>query len=388
MIIMVAGLALACLAIWLAEREPAGKTPRRANETAIKAEAKLPETNSAVPAPIAATTVKTNPVPPAVTGILQDEIAALNSAPDAAAARRLLAKLRGDLTAMPTNAAVAKIREFLDSKADAPTHLGFKVAGNGFLTDAPTLRTFLLDELGRLDPAAAADYSKTILASMDSPDEWALALSNLGRGDTSDAGRSLLEEKTGEMIQYAPWQQNPSVGFLEAFDAAVYLGGTNLMPALSNLVKLQDNPAVAHAAYLALDRLVINNPAGTLAALEADPDLMQGREATRANYFARADVRDPQQRQILENYLLDPQISPAEINTFAGVYPSANFMISPNLLTQSPTLDHQALLSRDAESLNIAQAWLADPRFANLQPALTKITVRLQQFVRQAGSGQ
>jgi hypothetical protein len=338
-------------------------------------------------APTAGAPVKTEAGPPAATVLLQDEITALNSASDGAAARRLLAKLRGDLTAMPTNAAVAKIREFLDSKADAPTHLGFKVSGDGFLIDAPTLRTFLLDELGRLDPAAAADYSKTILASMDSPDEWALALRNLARGDTSDAGRSLLEEKTGELIQYAPWQQNPTVGFLEAFDTAVYLGGTNLMPVLSGLVKLQDNPAVAHAAYLALDRLVISNPAGTLAALEADPDLMQGREATRANYFARADVRDPQQRQILEHYLLDPQISPAEINTFAGVYPSANFMISPNLLTQAPAFDHQSLVSRDAESLNVAEAWLADPRFGNLQPALTRITARLQQFVRQAGTG-
>jgi hypothetical protein len=223
---------------------------------------------------------------------------------------------------------------------------------------------------------------------MDSPDEWAVALRNLAWGDPSAEGRALLEQKTTEMLQYGPWQQNPSVGFLEAFDVAVYLGGTSLIPTLTDLVQRQDNPALAHASYLALDRLVINNPTATLAALEADPSLMQGREVTRANYFARADVGDPQQRQILENYLLNPQISPAEIDTFAGIFPNANYMISPNLLTQTQTPNRAALVNRDAESLRVVQEWLADPRFANLQPALTAMTLRLKTFVQQETANQ
>src|SRR5208283_1745543 len=100
-------------------------------------------------------------------------------------------------------------------------------------------------------------------------------------------GRGLLEQKTAQMLECAPWQQSPSVGYLEAFDVAVYLGSTDLLPTLSSLVRNQDNPAVAHASFLALDRLVINNPTMMLSALEAAPDLMQGREATRADFFAR-----------------------------------------------------------------------------------------------------
>jgi hypothetical protein len=306
---------------------------------------------------------------------------------DAKAARQSLAELRRALSAMPTAAAVAAIRQFLDSKEDASTHLGFKVAANGLLDEAPTLRTFLLDELARLDPAAAADYAKVVLANMDSPDEWAVALRNLALGNTSTEARALLLQKTEQMLQYAPWQQNPSTGFLEAFDVAVYLGGTDLMPALSSLVRQQDNPAVAHAAYLALDRLVISDATTTLNAMQADPDLMQGRELTRANYFARADVRDPQQRQVLESYLLDPRIGAAEIAAFTGVYPNANFMISPNLITQTQPPARAALTSRDAASLAVAQQWLADPRFANLGPELQNIIVRLQTFVQQANQG-
>ena len=223
---------------------------------------------------------------------------------------------------------------------------------------------------------------------MDSPDEWAVALRNLASGDPSAEGARCWSKKPPPMLQYQPWQQNPSVGYLEAFDVAVYLGGTDLLPTLSDLVRQQDNPAVAHASYLALDRLVINNPATVLGALEAAPDLMQGREATRADYFARADVRDPQQRQVLESYLLNPSLSASELQTFAGIYPNANFMISPNLLTQTPTPDHNALASRDAQSLAVAQQWMTDPRFASLEPALRKITGRLLSFTPQANQGQ
>ncbi len=330
----------------------------------------------------------TNTPAPAYSGPLQSLIDAVKAAPDAKTARQRLAELRAALAAMPTNAAVAAVRQFLDAKTDAPTRLGFKVAANGTLDDAPTLRTFMLDELGRLDPAAAADYSKVILDSKDSPDEWAVALRNLANGDPSADGKNLLQQKANELLQYAPWQQDPSVGYLEAFDAAVYLGGTNLMPTLSDLVRKQDNPAIAHAAFLALDRLVINSPAATLDALEADPDMMQGREQTRANYFARADVRDPQQRQVLESYLLDQRISPVELDAFAGVYPNANFMISPNLLTQATTPDRSSLTDRDAQSLAVAQQWQADPRFANVQPALQKMVNRLQTFVQQANQAR
>jgi len=319
---------------------------------------------------------------------LEEFTARLNAAPDAKAARPQLAELRATLAAMSANEAVAEIRKLLDSRADAPTRLGFKVGAGGGLDEAPTLRTFLLDELARLDPVAAAGYAKVLLASKDSPDEWTVALRNLARGDASAEGRALLEQKAGELLRHEPWQQNPSVGFLEALDVATFLGGTKLMPALTDLIRRKDNPAVAHASYLALDRLVINEPADALTALLSAPDWMEGREQTRANYFARGDARDPRQRQILEEYLSNPKLGAAELESFAGVFPNANFMISPNLLTSNRTLDHATLAERDAESLRVVQQWLTDPRFANRRPALEKISRRLEEFVRQAKQGK
>jgi hypothetical protein len=377
-------LVLAALAGWLWHRrmEPMSPVETPAVSAVTTSAGSSPVVSAAPVAPFTAASL-----PIMTSGSLQKVHGSLQTAPDAAATRKQLAELRATLSALPTNEAVAVIRQFLDSKADASTQLGFKVGSGGLLDESPTLRTFLLDEMTRLDPAAAADYAKVILASKDSPDEWAVALRNLARGDDSNGGRQLLKQKASEMLQYEPWQKNPSVGFLEAFDVAVYLGGDGLMPALTQIIQQQDNPAVAHASYLALDRLVINEPVTTLNLLLADMDSMPGRELTRADYFSRADVRDPQQRQILENYLLNPKTTAAELDAFANIFPNANFMVSPNLLTPSPTIDRATLLDRDQESLRVANAWLADPRFASLSQMMQTTITRLEGFVRQSNAG-
>src|SRR5437764_932745 len=108
-----------------------------------------------------------------------------------------------------------------------------------------------------MPPLCAPAAPRARGASPDAYDEWAVALRNLARGDRCPEGRALLQQKVGELLRNESWQHNPSTGYLEAFDAAVYLGGRNLVPVLSELVRKQDNPAVAHAAFLTLDRLVI-----------------------------------------------------------------------------------------------------------------------------------
>jgi len=191
------------LAVWLWPRK--AKPPTPVETSAVSA-----MTNANSPAIILATPVAqlapTN-LPIITNGSFQKIYSALQTATDAAAARKQLAEFRATLSAMPTNEAVAIIRQFLDSKADATTHLGFKIGSDGLLDEAPTLRTFLLDELARIDPAAAADYAKVILGSMDSPDEWAVALRNLARGDTSAEGHDLLTQKIAAMLQNRSWQQ-------------------------------------------------------------------------------------------------------------------------------------------------------------------------------------
>lgn len=283
---------------------------------------------------------------------------------------------------------MALIQTFLQEGTDLPTGIAFAIQRGGMLSGAPTFRVFLLDQLARIDPNAGAEFARSILARPSSPDEWAVAIRDFTKVKNGAADRAFIESKLHEMIGRPEWQGSPSVGYLEAFDTIVYLGGTRFADQLTDLVRAKDNRAVAHAAFLTLERLVIQDPPALLAKLEKDPELMRGREKTRANYFARADVRDPQQRAVLEQYLLDPQRTAEELQTFSGLYPNANFMISNNLLTETVTPGQGHLIQHDREALAVVGSWLDDPRFASIRPHLEQMHSRLNTFVSQAAKAE
>jgi hypothetical protein len=314
---------------------------------------------------------------------LRDATALFNTgtAPSPEQSRLILGALREQLERLPKDAASTAIRDFLRAGADAPTGLSFTVGPQGSLVNAPSLRVFLLDYLAQVDPAAARAVAEEIFATKSSADEWAIALRNYARGDSSPNARAGLQAKVMELLRHEPWQRDPSIGYLEAFDVAVYAGGSEVTAALTDLVRLKDNDAVARAAFLALDRLSLSEGARLLEQLAAQPELMTGREATRANYFARAQVGDPAQRVVLERYLLNPAMAPDELTRFAGLYPNASFMISHNLITRTETPEGATLARQDREALLAVEGWIADPRFARVKPQLETIRNRLLKFV-------
>ena len=313
---------------------------------------------------------------------LQNVAADLSAASDAQAAQRKLAELRATLPTLPVEVAVSVIREVLKSKLDARTHLDLSPGPGGTLESASSLRVFLLDYLAQVDPRAAAEEAERILSQKTSPDEWAVALRNYARVHSSPEGRAFLQQKFDEMVRHEEWQKDPSAGFLQAFDVPVFLGGTELLPTLTELLAKKDNQAVAHAAYLSLDRLVLRDPGAVLTELQRAPELMRGREITRANYFARANLSDVQQRAVVETYLLDPLRRPAELDTFAGLFPNRNLMISVNLLTTASPPDTGPQMSYDRFALRVLADWMDDPRFTKLKPQLETMKARLESFVK------
>lgn len=336
--------------------------------------------------PVAGITGEVNPAPP-TTNAPAMTVLGLATGRSPEAVRASLDSLRRHIAALPTDAASREIREALDAGTDALTGMEFKLAANGALAQAPTLRVFLLDQLSQIDPMAAAAYAEKILSSPGSPDEWAVSMRSYAMVRQDAESRAFLQQKFREMLAQDSWRGAPSVGFLEAFDVAVHTGGRELVPDLTTLVRNKDNRAVAHAAYLALDRLTIREPATMLAELQNQPEAMTGREVTRANFFARANMGDPQQREIVEAYLLDPRLSPLELQAFAGVFPNANYMVSPNLITKVITPERGTLAVRDRLALDTVNQWLADPRFEKVKPQLEKVRQRLDMFVRQASGG-
>jgi len=291
-------------------------------------------------------------------------------AADAASRAGLLDELRRQLEALGPVERRHLLGDFLITRRDADLGGEFKLGPDGGLTASPTLRVWLLNELIRFDPTGAAELGRQVLAGMDSPDEWAVALRAVALGDKSEDARRLLRDKTLVLLGHSAWQQQPTSGYLNAFDVAVHLKDRAFAPALSGLLRQTNQPALAHAAFLALDRLTLAAPVELLSALQAQPAELEGREAARAGFFARADAMHPAQRTLLEQYLLAPSRSAEEWSAFAATFPNANQFLSNNLLTRQAIPDGAALLRRDIATLAVVRQWLTDPRFATHQAHL------------------
>lgn len=329
--------------------------------------------NSASPAP---TTKPVAPQPSA--DAISPVMDFLGGAPQPADVRSRLQELKQSLAAMPKDEAIALIREFLSRGNDRTTGLSFEIASDGSLTEWPTFRTFLLDALLAIDPAAAAALSREILSKPTSADEWALALRNVGRVE-NDPG--FLRSKTEELIINPGWQADPSIGYLNAFDVLVHIESTASTPLLSSLIQRKDRRDLAHAGFLTLDRLVQRQPVEELSRLRSDTALQRIRPEMVAQQFARADLRDPAQQALVKTWLLDPARKPAELRAFSGVYPNNNRFVSNNLLTRETAQTGDDLAAHDREALAVITRWQQDPAFSAVNEHLTAMVSRLNGFV-------
>jgi hypothetical protein len=289
--------------------------------------------------------------------------------------------LRNWIQSLPNDEAISWIRSFLNQGTDKNTGLPFEIAADGSLKQWPTFRTYLLDTLLAIDPASAASISREILTEPTTADEWALALRNVGRaGDEPEKIRDFLRQKTEELIQNPTWQANPSIGYLNAFDVLVHTQATESTPLLSGLIQNKDRKDLAHAAFLTLDRLVQRQPSDMLERLSADPSLATSRPEMAAQQFARADLRDERQRELVQQWLLAPERTATELNAFAGIFPNHNQFVSNNLLTRDAPVSGADLANHDREVLGIVITWQADPAFQPVADHLQTMVARLSQF--------
>ena len=298
--------------------------------------------------------------------------------------RESLDSLRGYLLSLSDAEAVAKIENFLQSGEDNSTGIAFEIGSGGALKGSPTLRVYLLDLLLEIDPVAAARISREILAKATTADEWAVSLRNVARGELGADNKEYLRTKAEELITNAGWQADPSVGYLNAFDVLVHTEATESTALLSDLIQGKERRDLAHAGFLTLDRLVQRKPVEMLTKLQVDRDLLESRPEMVAQEFARADLRDAAQRQVVKAWLLSPERTPTELSNFAGIYPNNNKMISQNLLTSEEPVAGSGLREHDLEVLSLIRSWREDPTFDTLAPYLEIMDRRLSEFTKGA----
>lgn len=301
-------------------------------------------------------------------------------------AKEALEQMRQRVQAHPQRTeAIEQLTRFLDSGLDASTGLGFQVGQNHALRESPTLRTSVLDWLGQLDPAAASEYSMKILEVKESPSEWAVTLRNYAHGPNADM--EFLETKTVELLHHEPWLREPSEGYLEAFDTAVFIGSQRFLSEFATLLENPPHPALKHGSLMALDRLVIRNPGPTLNLL-ANGELLETEPFIRAGLMARADVRNPGQRTAVEKYLARNDVSAEEFDKFAKLFPNAHGFLSHNLLTDKFKNNLRDSAERDLASLEQIHRWQDHPEFAPHLDRFKDSKERLQRFVESAVRGK
>lgn len=299
----------------------------------------------------------------------------------------LLAELDRALHSVAKSEAVAALIALLDSGLDAKTGLKFKVGPGGNLGGAPTLRVWMLDQLGRLDAAAAAGYAAHIYARHDSADEWAVALRNDWRV-AAPAGRiEGVRARTLELLNDEQWAREPSIGFLEALDLTVATVAWEVVPTLERWLELSRPKALRGGAWIALDRLTMEVPEDFLPVLAQRRDWLTTQPMVRAGLMARANLGAESERKAVETYLLRDDVGAAERERFFELLPNVSATVSYNLVTSARTPTPQHVARLDQAALTGLREWRGQARFSRYTGELAAAEMRLSESVSSAIRG-
>ena len=287
-----------------------------------------------------------------------------------------LAAMRRMLLAADPHEAMAAILAFLATGRDARTGESFAIQKGGGLAGAPTFRVMLLDLLGRIARDAGSEdalaFSRALLTRKTSADEWAIALRNVAWAAPQD--RAFLAEKTHEMLNYQPWRQQPGAGFLEAFDVIVFTRDVTFAADLAAMAVSEDE-ATRRAAAAAMDRLSEMAPLDVMNYLNGHPAEFAERPFLRADYFSKADLSQPQQRQAIEAYLARPDVTVAEKDKLLSVFASPGSFVGDTLVTEPAAAEDPP---QRTEGLRAAVGdWLKGNRFPDLRGPLAQLQQRL-----------
>ncbi len=316
--------------------------------------------------------------------LLDTIIDKLSQTADPVARQALLDETLAWLKTLSASDAAAILTRFLDSGQDFNLGMPFRVGIGGNLASHPTLRIAALDWLGQISPNAAKDYARAIFEHSDNADEWALALRNYGRL-TQPGADAYYSAQVDRILTDQKWLEQPTGGLVESFDALVY---DRRYDSLSLALRIgQDFPHLLRPAQLLIDSLCIHNPSAVYNYALNNPQDFQEIESMRALIFARADVRDPAQRRLVESYLSAPYLAPNEAIAFCHQFPLFSKSTGPRLLTIPLPLSLSEYARIDNESLKVATEWQRDPRYSAHSAQLNTMIIRLQNVVDSARRG-
>ena len=284
------------------------------------------------------------PVQSAISAQIRNSVQAFRNNSDPRQAATILDDLRVGIRQAPESDAAAAIVGFLKTEDDAPTGLAFVVGPEGMMETVPSVRLALLDLLPSLDPVAALEVARELMDRRTSADEYAVALRNMAWNDLDGDLRGELSRRFMALLQM-PWLDQPSAGFIEAFDIAVEVGGSAMfdrMVSLAGEATEKSNTAASRAAFMSLDRMIVRDRALLATAFSADAAWMDFAPQQRASLMSRLDIMVPAQRDVFLRYISDNGRAADELEYFGKLFPNENFLYGHRLVTAdevTPSID-------------------------------------------------
>lgn len=379
-------LVLLAISLHIQQRDPHDKKPSSkspagpASREADDIDALAPENGADdEPAPVF------HRVDPALQAELKKLEKFLAARPDREALLRFLGDFTAKFLAADPDKASATLLAYLRSGQDLPTGLDF-VIGEGGLEEWPSLRAFLLDLLGKVDPEEAARYARAeVIPAKNSTVEYAVSLRILWNlGGAQEPSPELTQAWLG-LLEKPDWSVRPDAAWMESLDFAGRL--PSAMPVfVATATEWLAQPAAsggkAEAAQLALERAARNHPVETLGTLLQSPAwLSQGRgPGIRASLFARADLADSKQAEILDRYLSSLDPGSGEAMAFAKAFPYRKFSVSPGL-SGFPNLQTPEEIRRSNQAAaDFFRQAVAEGRYPGLRDEIAQIQAKLMEL--------
>jgi hypothetical protein len=322
---------------------------------------------------------------PALKAELQELKSRLAQKPDRETVLRLLKEFTQKAFASNPDAAAAALLEFLRTGEDLSTSLGF-VVGEAGLDEWPTLRAFLLDLLGKIDPEMASRYAlDTVIPAKSSTVEYAVSLQILWNHGGAEKPTPELTQAWLGLLKKADWSARPDPAWLESLDFASRIpeATPDFLKASTDWLADPENVVERVGAVdLALERMAVQQPVETMESLVRDPSLLSlGRGIyQRSQIFARASLNDSDQQKLLVAYLqrLDPGSQEAEL--FFAAFPCHNFSVSPGLSGQPKVNSSREIISSDRGALQWWQSQSSAPWASKHQGEWVKVLTKIRKI--------
>jgi hypothetical protein len=298
---------------------------------------------------------------------------------------RLLREFTQKAFSANPDAAAAALLEFLRAGEDLSTSLGF-VVGEAGLDEWPTLRAFLLDLLGKIDPEMASRYAlDTVIPAKSSTVEYAVSLQILWNHGGAEKPTPELTQAWLGLLKKADWSARPDPAWLESLDFASRIPEATPEFLKASTDWLADPENVVErvgAVDLALERMAVQQPVAIMEVLVRDPSLLSlGRGIyQRSQIFARASLNDSQQQKLLAAYLerLDPKSQEADL--FFSAFPCHNFSVSPGLSGQPKVNSSREIIASDRGAHHWWQSQSGTPWATQHQGEWVKTLTRIRKI--------